>query len=58
MHGDLDDVVPLTHSSRIFDTANQPKRLRVLVGAGHNDTHSIDPYNYWNILKDFINTID
>ena len=58
MHGDLDDVVPLTHSSRIFDTANQPKRLRVLVGAGHNDTHSIDPYNYWNILKDFIDTID
>ena len=58
MHGDLDDVVPLTHSSRIFDTANQPKRLRVLVGAGHNDTHSINSYNYWNILKDFINTID
>ena len=58
MHGDLDDVIPLTHSNRIFDAANQPKTLKVLVGAGHNDTHSIDPYNYWNILNDFINTID
>ena len=57
IHGNLDDIVPLAHSSQIFQKANYPKTLKVLVGAGHNDTYSNDALNYWNIVKHFICTL-
>ena len=35
--GGRDQIVPASHSRRLFDAAPQPKRLVVLDGAGHND---------------------
>ena len=35
--GGRDQIVPVSHSRRLFDAAPQPKRLVVLDGADHND---------------------
>jgi fermentation-respiration switch protein FrsA (DUF1100 family) len=37
MHGLEDDVVPVAHGRRLFDTAREPKRALWVAGAGHND---------------------
>lgn len=37
IHGDRDTIVPLAHGKRLFDAANEPKRLAALPGIGHND---------------------
>lgn len=37
VHGDVDDIVPVAHARALFAAAPEPKRLRVVPGAGHND---------------------
>jgi fermentation-respiration switch protein FrsA (DUF1100 family) len=37
LHGDRDDIVPLTHGQALLDAARVQKRLRVFAGLGHND---------------------
>lgn len=37
LHGEDDMIVPVQQGRALFDAAPQPKRLRVVVGAGHND---------------------
>ncbi len=35
-HGDADEVIPFEHSQRLFELANEPKRLRIRPGGTHN----------------------
>ena len=35
VHGDADDVVPLEHALRLYEAAQEPKRLEVIEGADH-----------------------
>jgi fermentation-respiration switch protein FrsA (DUF1100 family) len=35
--GDRDGIVPIEHSRRVYEAAAEPKRLRVIAGADHND---------------------
>jgi hypothetical protein len=35
--GERDQIVPASHSRRLFDAAPQPKRFVLLPGADHND---------------------
>jgi uncharacterized protein len=37
LHGDRDDIVPLDQGRALYDAAREPKEMRVLRGAGHND---------------------
>jgi fermentation-respiration switch protein FrsA (DUF1100 family) len=37
LHGDRDDIVPLSHGRALFEAAPGPKRLHVFPGLGHND---------------------
>src|SRR5207249_4233281 len=37
LHGDRDDIVPLSHGWALFEAAPEPKRMHVFPGAGHND---------------------
>jgi len=37
LHGDVDEIVPVTHGEALFEAAHEPRRLRVVAGAGHND---------------------
>ncbi len=37
LHGDVDEIVPVRHGEALFEAAHEPRRLRVVPGAGHND---------------------
>jgi fermentation-respiration switch protein FrsA (DUF1100 family) len=37
IHGDADTIVPFSLAQRLFDAANEPKRLVVVRGGDHND---------------------
>ena len=37
MHGEEDELVPVAHARALFDAAREPRRLKVVPGAGHND---------------------
>lgn len=37
VHGDRDDIVPLSHAEALFAAAPEPKQLRRVAGSGHND---------------------
>jgi uncharacterized protein len=54
LHGREDDVVPLALGRLLHDAANEPKRLVVVEGAGHNDVHAIDPRRYAEVWREFI----
>ena len=37
VHGEDDEIVPLSHCKTLFEAATGPKRMRTLPGVGHND---------------------
>ena len=37
IHGERDEIVPLSHGEALFGAAPAPKRMHVVRGAGHND---------------------
>ena len=37
LHGEVDEIVPVAHAEALFEAAREPRRLRVVPGAGHND---------------------
>jgi fermentation-respiration switch protein FrsA (DUF1100 family) len=37
VHGERDEIVPVSHGRALFEAAPEPKQLRVLSGVGHND---------------------
>jgi uncharacterized protein len=37
LHGDRDEIVPLSHGKALFEAAPAPKQLHVFSGLGHND---------------------
>jgi fermentation-respiration switch protein FrsA (DUF1100 family) len=37
LHGDRDELVPLSQGQELFEAAPQPKRMHVFRGLGHND---------------------
>jgi fermentation-respiration switch protein FrsA (DUF1100 family) len=52
-HGDPDPVIPTSEARLLFEAANDPKRLLIFPGAGHNVFGSVrDPY--LNQVADFI----
>lgn len=51
-HGDKDEIVPLSHSYKLFEIANEPKKLIILKGATHNDISNFLNKEYFNALKE------
>ncbi len=37
LHGDRDDIVPLSQGRALFEAAPEPKHIHVFAGLGHND---------------------
>ena len=37
LHGEGDEVVPLSHATELFEAAPEPKRIRTFPGVGHDD---------------------
>lgn len=51
LHGTADQVIPVSHGQRLFDTAVQPKQAIIVESAGHNTlfanefhTHFVRPF--------------
>lgn len=51
IHGDRDDVVPIDLGRRLLAAANEPKRLFVLAGQGHNAP--LEP-SLWDEVVEFL----
>ena len=54
LHGDRDSIVPPAHGRRLFELAARPTRLRVIEGAGHNDTYLVGGEPYAEVWKAFL----
>ncbi len=52
--GERDTIVPVEMARQLFAAANEPKRLYLIPGAGHNDTYEAGGSAYWQIWQDFI----
>ena len=51
-HGDKDEIVPVSHSYKLYETANEPKKLIILKSATHNNISSYFNDEYFNVLKE------
>ena len=54
VHGERDVVVPVEQGRRLFDAANQPKRLLTVPRAGHNDLVGVAGAGYWDAVREVL----
>ncbi|HEX8687377.1 MAG TPA: alpha/beta hydrolase [Pyrinomonadaceae bacterium] len=54
VHGDRDEVIPVAQGRRLFEAAPEPKRLRIVEGAGHNDLSMKGGGGYIDSLAEFV----
>ncbi len=52
-HGDPDDTIPREHGQSLFAAANEPKKLMMFPGAGHNVFGS-QGTEYLDLIADFV----
>jgi fermentation-respiration switch protein FrsA (DUF1100 family) len=57
LHGDRDEVVPFSHSQRLFAAANEPKTFFPIPGASHNDVHQVGGAVYWQAWERFLSAL-
>jgi hypothetical protein len=53
MHGDADDIVPLSAGEALYAAAPGPKKLHVFRGLGHNDLVSGAGADYGRVIADW-----
>ena len=53
MHGEADEIVPLWHGQRLFETAPGPKMFVAIPGAHHNDFMWVAAGRYATAMRDF-----
>ena len=53
LHGDADDIVPVTAGQALYAAAPEPKKLQVLPGLGHNDLVSGAGADYGRLIADW-----
>jgi fermentation-respiration switch protein FrsA (DUF1100 family) len=56
VHGDADSIVPAEQGRRLFEAANEPKRLLIVPSAGHNDVVVQGGRELWQALRDVLNS--
>jgi fermentation-respiration switch protein FrsA (DUF1100 family) len=54
LHGDHDEIVPISQGREVFAAAAEPKRFYAIRGAGHNDTYLIGGDAYFAALREAI----
>lgn len=53
IHGTEDEVIPVSHGRRLYETARRPKQALWIEGAHHNDVSLVGGGRYWAALRDF-----
>ncbi len=56
VHGEIDDVINVSHSQRMYEAASEPKTLCLIPNAGHIDYNTVDPERYNTCVLDFLDT--
>jgi len=56
IHGDRDNIIPLSLGKTVFDNANHPKEWYQVSGAGHNDLYYVGGKPYLRRLHEFISS--
>ena len=54
VHGGRDELIPAEQGRRLFDAAREPKQLKIIEGAGHNDLSNVGGGKYIDSLADFV----
>jgi uncharacterized protein len=57
IHGERDDIVPVSHGRALFEAAPDPKTLHVIRGAGHNDLVEVAGTGYGSAVADWARTV-
>jgi pimeloyl-ACP methyl ester carboxylesterase len=50
LHGDRDDIAPLSHAQALYNAAPPPKRIHVFAGRGHNDLAAMSGTEYASLI--------
>jgi fermentation-respiration switch protein FrsA (DUF1100 family) len=58
LQGTGDRVVPFKMSRRLYQKAPTPKRLKLILGGGHNNSARIGGVEYLNSVREFIELAD
>ena len=53
VHGARDELIPAAQGRKLFDAAREPKLLKIVEGAGHNDLSIVGGGRYLDSLADF-----
>jgi hypothetical protein len=54
MHGTDDRVVPYEMSRQLYEEAPSPKRLKLILGGGHNNSARVGGAEYLKTVREFI----
>jgi pimeloyl-ACP methyl ester carboxylesterase len=54
LHGDRDEIVPLTQARALFAAAPEPKLMHVFGGAGHNDLLELDGAEFAGVIASWV----
>ena len=57
IHGQRDEIVPVSQGRELFEAANEPKSFVTLPAAGHNDTYEAGGSRYWDSLAGFLESL-
>jgi pimeloyl-ACP methyl ester carboxylesterase len=57
LHGTDDLVVPVEMSRQLYDKAPSPKKLKLILGGGHNNSARVGGAEYLSTVKKFINQV-
>jgi fermentation-respiration switch protein FrsA (DUF1100 family) len=55
LHGERDEVIPVEMGRRIYNAANEPKRIEVVRDGRHNDLFD---HGAWQRMRDFLLSLD
>ena len=58
LHGDRDEVIPLTQGRALFEAANEPKTFFAVAGASHNDISVVGGAAYLDAWARFLEGLD
>ncbi|MBW2442845.1 MAG: alpha/beta fold hydrolase [Deltaproteobacteria bacterium] len=54
LHGTEDTVVPFKMSRRLYEKAPSPKKFKLILGGGHNNSARVGGAEYLNSVREFI----
>ena len=57
IHGTNDQLVPHEMTRELYQRTSSPKKLKLILGGGHNNSASVGGAEYLNAVREFINQV-